>query len=132
MADVIVVPKQPGYDQVFKSRDGVVGRDLSRRAIRVQLGAKRQVGVQTGLLKRSIHKSWFTGRDDDLGIRVGSDVDYSYMHHEGTQPHVIRPRNARALRWVADNGDVVFARSVQHPGTAPNRYLSDNLPLAVR
>lgn len=132
MADVIIVPKQPGYDQVFKSRDGIVGRDLSRRATRVQLGAKRQVGVQTGLLKRSIHKSWFTGRRNDLGIRIGSDVRHSYIHHEGTRPHVIRPRNAKALRWVAANGDIIFARSVRHPGTRANRYLSDSLPLAIR
>lgn len=126
----IVVPVQPGYNNVFKARNGAVGKDLSRRALRVQLAAKAQTGVDTGKLKRDITKSWGTG-SSDLAIKVGSTVPYALMHHNGTRPHIIRPKRAKALRWVAKNGNVVFARVVHHPGTKPNRYLADNIHLAV-
>jgi hypothetical protein len=132
MADIIIVPVQPGFDRTFRSRDGIVGRDLSRRATRVQLAAKAQTGVDTGMNKRDITKNWINGRGDDLAIKVGAARHYSLMHHEGTRPHVIRPKNAKVLRFVNKRGDVVFARSVNHPGTRPNRYLADNLHLALR
>lgn len=132
MPDRIDVPSQPGFNDVFRSRDGIVGRDLSNRATRVQLAAKAQTGVRSGANKRDITKNWIAGNAGDLAIRVGAARSYSLLHHEGTRPHVIRPRNARALRFVNARGDVVFARAVRHPGTRPNRYLSDNLGLAVR
>jgi hypothetical protein len=130
VADRIVVPLQPGFDDEFKSRNGMVGRDLSKRATRVQLAAKAQTGVRTGMLKRDITKNWVNG--NDLVIAVGSDRYYAKWHHDGTRPHVIRAKNAKALRFVNKRGNVVFARSVNHPGTKPNRYLTDNLGLAVK
>lgn len=132
MAHVIVVPQQPGFNDVFKSRDGIVGRDLSRRATRVQAAAISQAGLKTGALKRNLTKKWINGHGGDLAIQVGSDVPHALVHHEGSRPHVIRARNAKALRYVNSAGDVVFARGVHHPGTRANRYLTDNLPLAVR
>jgi hypothetical protein len=132
MADEINVPVEPGFSAVFRSRDGIVGRDLSNRATRVQLAAKAQAGVRTGMLKRDITKNWIDSGGDRLTIRVGSTRRHALVHHEGSEPHVIRPRSARVLRWVNTNGDVVFARRVQHPGTRANRYLTDNLHLAVR
>lgn len=138
MADVFVFD-EPGMFEVFQSRDGEVGHDLSRRGTRVQMGAKRQVGKDTHLLERSIVKRWDRGpvgegaaRSGDLILQVGSwGVSYAYMHHQGTRPHIIRPRNPNGtLRWVKD-GRVYFAKAVRHPGTAPNHYLSDQLVLAV-
>lgn len=121
-----------GLDHLLKDRNGMVGRDMSARATRVQLAAKAQVGVKSGLLKQDITKNWITGRNGNLAIRVGSTRPYAKMHHDGTKPHVIRPKNAKALRYVDRSGKVVFAHSVQHPGTRANRYLTDNLPLAVQ
>lgn len=132
MADRIDVPSEPGFSEVFRSRDGIVGRDLFARATRVQLAAKAQAGVRTGLLKRDITKNWTSTTGADLAIRIGSSRRYALVHHEGSSPHVIRPRSVKALRWVNNNGDVVFARSVRHPGTRANRYLTDNLHLATR
>lgn len=40
----------------------------------------------------------------------------------GTVPHVIRARNAKALRFQM-GGQTVFVRSVNHPGTKPDPYL---------
>lgn len=50
----------------------------------------------------------------------------------GARPHVIRPRRAKALRFVVD-GRVVFARVVHHPGNAPSRWFSDVMsPTGIR
>lgn len=132
MANQINVPVQPGFDQTFRNRDGVVGRDLMKRATRVQLAAKAQTGVDTGANKRDITKKWIKGVGSDLAVEVGAARPYSLAHHEGTRPHIIRAKNAKALRYTNAAGDVVFARGVNHPGTRANRYLSDNLRLAIQ
>jgi hypothetical protein len=130
MPDRIVVPEQPGYDATFKSHTGPVGREIDRRGSRVLQAARGDVGVRTGQLRGNLHKEWFTRPSGDVGQRVGSNVSYAHLHHDGTRPHVIAARRARLLRYVNRQGQVVFARSVMHPGTSPNRYLLDNLGLA--
>lgn len=133
MPHFFIVPDQPGFDEVFKSRNGVVGRDLQRRANRVRNAAVVQAGRKTGALKADIKVKWNTpSPSGDLRMQVGSDVRHAQDHHDGTRPHVIRARNAKALRFINSAGEVVFAQSVHHPGTRPNRYLTDNLPLATQ
>lgn len=46
---------------------------------------------------------------------------YGHFVREGTKPHEIRPRPGGTLAFEID-GRVVFAKVVQHPGTAPNPY----------
>jgi hypothetical protein len=54
-------------------------------------------------------------------LRVGSlDCNYATDVELGTAPHVITPRNKKALYWPG--ADHPVAR-VNHPGTAPNPYL---------
>jgi phage gpG-like protein len=131
VADRIEVPLQPGWDKEFKSRDGLVGKDLWRRAGRLLNAARRQARHRTGNLRASMHRDWITGKGGDLAVQVGSNVSYARIHHDGSRPHVIRARNAKVLRFTNRRGEVVFARSVNHPGTRPNRYLTDNLHIAV-
>jgi hypothetical protein len=132
MPNNIVVPVQPGWSQTFTARDSLVGRDLDRRAERVQDAARRQAGLLYNRLKPSMTREWFvSGRPDMLSIRVGSNVKHALVHHEGAKPHVITARNNGVLRYVNKRGQVVFARSVMHPGHRANRYLTDNLPLAL-
>ena len=76
-------------------------------------------------------------------VRVVSDTtpcsptrtSYSWWVHEGTQPHPIRAVNAQVLAFFWANGPdgpgTYFFREVMHPGTRPNKFLSDNLALAV-
>jgi hypothetical protein len=51
-------------------------------------------------------------------------VPYTRFIIGGTRPHVIEPRNAKALRWIAHSGHggPVFAKRVQHPGTKPDDF----------
>jgi hypothetical protein len=53
--------------------------------------------------------------------RVGSPSPVALWQNRGTPPHLIRARNARALRFVTSGG-TRFARSVRHPGTRPLRF----------
>jgi hypothetical protein len=89
--------------------------------------AKRQVGVNTGALRASIHMRHFRDTRGQY-VRIGSSLPYARLHHEGTRPHFIRPNTKQVLKFVT-RGQLVITHLVRHPGTRPNRYLSDNLRL---
>ena len=120
---------ESGLDYLLKNPLGPVGRSLSKRGLRVANAAKRQVGVNTGALKRSISTSH---KRDARGqfVRVGSPLNYALYHHEGTKPHIITPNRSQYLVFTKEKR-VIYATSVRHPGTEPNRYLTDNLYLAL-
>ena len=84
--------------------------------------AKILCPVDTGRLRASIQgearRTW-TLRPQFI---VFSNVDYAPMVNDGTRPHVIRPRNARALRFEV-GGRIVYARYVMHPGTRARPFL---------
>lgn len=103
-------------------------RDLSERMARVEAASVRQVGKRTGNLVRSRRKT-VNVRGGRPSVTLGYYTPYALLHHEGTKPHLIRPRNKKVLRFVA-GGRVVFAHQVRHPGSRPNRFLVDNLHLA--
>lgn len=56
---------------------------------------------------------------------IGTNLNYARMVSEGTRPHRIVPRTAKALFWP---GAAHPVRSVNHPGTRPNPYVEDALP----
>jgi hypothetical protein len=87
--------------------------------------AKRQVGVKTGALRKSIHMKHLANATGQY-LWIGSDKNYAYIHHEGSRPHIITPSRAKALRFTSGRR-VVYTRMVKHPGTRPNRYLSNQL-----
>lgn len=55
-------------------------------------------------------------------VKVGSDLEYAGFVNDGTRPHVIRPRRAKALRFTV-GGRVVFAKVVNHPGQRAQPFL---------
>lgn len=50
-----------------------------------------------------------------------STAPYAAAVNDGSQAHVIQARNAQALAFEKD-GETVFARAVQHPGTAADPF----------
>lgn len=125
--------------QFLNSSDGPVFRHFVILGERVKEEAKRLVGVyepppegpqrsrRPGTLRDSIVKRVVRGGAGFV-IEVGSDDEIALWHHEGTVPHVIVPvRAARLVFWSARAGRVVYATRVNHPGTQPNRYLTDAL-----
>lgn len=65
-------------------------------------------------------------------IIIGSfGVEYAKFVAEGTKPHVIRPKNASALKFQI-GGRTVFAKSVKHPGTKANPFMSDAIDKTMK
>jgi Bacteriophage HK97-gp10, putative tail-component len=118
------------FEHLTQSPEGDVGKFLRKRAIMLQALAQRQVGVKTGALRASI--SYRVARDSKgLIATVGSNNRIALMHHNGTKPHIILPRRAQTLRFYS-HGKIVYSKMVHHPGTQPNKYLTDNLARAIR
>ena len=123
----VIVFRPRALDFLLNDPYGPVGRYFFTRARALMAGAKNQVGVKTGRLKASIHMRQERAPFGQQ-IRIGSPLSYALMHHEGTRPHIITPNRAQVLRFTS-GGRVIYTHSVKHPGTRPNRYLTDNLYL---
>ena len=119
---------RPQLDTLLKKPSGAVGRHLAVIGAKIQAGARAQVGVKTGKLKASIRVKHYRTPIGQY-ITVGSTLKYAYLHHEGTRPHIITPNKSKLLRFPSRRG-IVVARAVFHPGTKPNRYLTDQLRYA--
>jgi hypothetical protein len=115
-------------NNLLNSPRGDVGRELSRRAKKVQIAAKRQVGVRTGRLRNSIRVYGHSRTVNGQHMYIGSAVKYALMHHEGTRKHVIDPKRKSYLKF-RQGAVFVYRKKVNHPGTKANRYLTDNLYL---
>lgn len=88
-------------------------RDLHRQAVREAPVNKQSGG---GNLRQMIDSSSSATRGT-----VISRAKYSEYVHEGTRPHIIRPKRARVL--ANRRTGQFFGRKVNHPGTRPNPYL---------
>ena len=115
--------------QIIKRLRQQAHENLLRATIIVQRAARRNVrtGGPSGLHRRTgqLENSIIYEIEQIVG-RVGSNLRYARIHELGgtTRPHVIRPRRVAALRFFI-GADVVFARSVRHPGShiPPRPYL---------
>lgn len=92
---------------------------MTRSVTQVEADAKRIVPVVTHTLQRSITSTVSNG---GLVGQVGTNVPYARYVEEGTGPHEIRPRNARVLAFKV-GGKMIFAMSVQHPGSKGRFYM---------
>lgn len=90
--------------------------------------------TQTGALARSLRLR----SDGSGGWIIGHDqqhAPYAPWVHWGSRPHVIRPREKKALRWPSGQGGqtgFVFAKWVRHPGYAGDAWLVKAADEAVR
>jgi hypothetical protein len=126
--------------EMLRGPTGPVYRLMIDRSQRVQEASKMQAPIKTGCLRGSIVKRFERTDTGDIAVRIVSDTtpcnprraSYSLFVHEGTPPHRIEGRPLLAFDWPnGPTGGMFFATFVNHPGTAPNRFLSDNLYLAV-
>jgi hypothetical protein len=118
----------PAVKSLLNAPEQAVGRHMLKKAKLIQAAAKRQVGYRTGRLQRSIRIYSHQRHTQGQSIFIGSSVPYALLHHEGTRRHRIEARNKSYLRFRSGT-KIVFRKSVNHPGTKPNRYLTDNLYL---
>lgn len=121
---------------LLRGPGGPVFRHLSERATIVQAAARMKAPRRTGCLQDSIVKRVNFGTPEGFEIRIVCDTtpcsptrtSYAYFVHQGTQPHPIYGNPVLAFEW---NGEMVFFRSVMHPGSRPQPFLREALPLAV-
>ncbi len=81
-------------------------------------GASRH--SKTGALLQSLYNRAIPG-----GREIGHDpqrAPHALFVNVGTRPHVIRPKDKKALRWVVGNR-FVFAKEVHHPGYRGDAYM---------
>lgn len=114
---------------MLKAPGGDVWNYVHDAGVRVLNGARRDVGVRTGLLRLSLHERMGIGRFGPEST-VGSSVSYALVHHNGAGPHIIRAKQGRVLAFNK-RGVRIFARQVNHPGSAANPYLTKNLYRAI-
>ncbi len=55
----------------------------------------------------------------------GNKAPHVLFLEEGTKPHTITPKKAGGVLAFQAAGDMVFARSVKHPGTKPTHFMLD-------
>jgi len=97
-----------------------VERAIPRIAIRIQNELVIAAPVDTGRLRNSIR---VTSEGNVITISI---VDYAYFVEFGTPPHIIKPKDKKALKFKAGNGQV-FAKVVKHPGTRPNPFIRNTI-----
>ncbi len=101
----------------------VIDKALSDGIIRISNTAKEKCPYRTGTLRRSII---FQKGTELLEYLCGTDVNYAEAVEYGSSPHLIVPRFKKVLRFKI-NGEDIFSRFVQHPGTAPQPFLEPAL-----
>lgn len=94
---------------------------VARLASRTAERARAEAPARTGALRNSIQPEPTTLAGDTIRGGVRAAAEYGIFVHEGTRPHPIVAVRAQALRFVM-NGQVVYAKSVKHPGTRPDRF----------
>lgn len=76
----------------------------------------RAVPVDTGELKNSIT---YSVNGDIIEFNM---AEHGLFVEFGTKPHIILPKEKKALKWKS-GGSTVFATRVQHPGTKPQPFI---------
>ncbi|MGW4731842.1 hypothetical protein ACWEQC_22210 [Streptomyces shenzhenensis] len=115
----VEVTVDPGkIARTLRLRNGVVARRLAERTARTARIAEREA---PGSMGRYI--SWKV-QDGPRGLQGVIVCDHPAVRYvlDGTRPHIIRPRRAKALRFEV-SGRVVFAAYARHPGTRANNFL---------
>ncbi len=122
----VIVPDVGGI-AALAAAGGTADRHAGYLAQQTAEGARARAPRKTGKLQGAVR----VGRDDQ-GWYVIADTEYASAVNRGTKPHEIRPKNASVLRFPTKGGRIVYARSVAHPGTAPNPFLLDALRDVIR
>ena len=98
-----------------KTEDNVQ-KVLNNTGFKIEAKAKGNVPVDTGHLRRGI-----TTKIGDMEVIVHtSNIKYARGVEFGTRPHLIKPKNKKALYWKGASHPV---KTVRHPGSKAKPYL---------
>ena len=96
-----------------------VKRVIAESTVNIQSDAVSLAPEDTGNLKNSID---FNITKEGLGGEVFASAEYAPDVEFGTKPHKIRAKDGGVLAFKK-NGKMVFAKSVNHPGTPAQPFL---------
>lgn len=74
-----------------------------------------QSHARTGRMLRSVRGSVAKVGRDRI-VKLTNNVKYAPYFEFGTIPHPITARRAKFLRFIGRDGNIVFRKSVKHPG----------------
>lgn len=96
-------------------RAGMVIAGQAQKNVTGGGSSRTMLNVRTGRLRSSISAV----RVANYRVKVGTNVVYAAIHEYGgtSKPHLIRPRNKKALSWQGEGGEIFTRRSVNHPGS---------------
>lgn len=114
----IRITKKQFEDMPKKLREKVVPRALKELSNMAYYEMRARAPVKTGALRNSIIQ-----KDSNTKIEVAPTAAHAPFVLLGTRPHIIRPVNARVLRWE-DSSGIHFANWVFHPGTKANDFVT--------
>lgn len=107
---------------------GMVYRNMERRVRRVEAEAIRRA---PGTMKFGIRVRIERGPDGEFRGRVASTHPATIYVINPTRPHRIYPRRPGGVLRFTVNGQVVYARYVDHPGTRAQPFLQEALRAAL-
>lgn len=118
-----------------------VAVDLSRLASADYQPLLKQIGaaVLKNIDSRTPYKTGQLVRGNSFevmgndAVAFSNDIYYAPYVHNGTPPHVIRPKNAGGVLVFEVNGQTIFTTLVNHPGTKPQPFITqgidDSIPM---
>lgn len=77
----------------------------------------------------NLRTRWDIKKRGDLITVVSTNVEYALVQNDGSDPYEIYPRTAKALRFEI-GGEVIYAKSVSHPGIAGTHYIEAGISKA--
>lgn len=95
---------QGALDRLFRSPDGPVGKELTRRTVRIEGNAKRLCPVDTGRLRASITRTLERDARGLVGI-IGTNVEYAPYVELGTSRMGPKPFLRPALGAEVSRGN---------------------------
>lgn len=131
MADVTYVRHRAAEHRAFRSANGTTGRWVTKKTAQVAAHAIAVApkpgqgrGYATGELASKIKpERTVVGRTGpESGVTSGAD--HSLFVHQGTAPHIIRPRYPnKVMVFRGRMGQTIRTSLVRHPGTPANKFL---------
>lgn len=108
-----------------------VGQDIVNETTELLTNGTGRAGVRvrSGRLRGSIEVR-VVKQGRRYTITVGTRVDYARIVHDGRGP--VRPKNAKALRWVTPGGAVVIRKSAGPAAARPFLLVGASRALAKR
>ena len=102
-----------------KSRDNVQ-KAIKKSAFNIEAKAKNNLKANRSVVTRHLTRNVATQMGDLEATIHTSNVKYAIIVEKGSKPHIIRPKNKKALYWEGAKRPV---KMVNHPGSRAKPFL---------